>query len=48
MWHLLEHDCVYVDLGARYLEERDRQHIQRRLIRRLEAFGHTVTLEPAA
>jgi transposase len=48
VWHLLEHDCPYVDLGSRYLEERDRQHIQRRLIRRLEAFGYTVKLEPTA
>jgi transposase len=48
VWHLLEHDCPYVDLGSRYLEERDRQHIQRRLVRRLEAFGYTVKLEPAA
>jgi transposase len=48
VWHLLAHDCEYVDLGSRYLEERDRQHIQRRLIRRLEAFGYTVKLEPAA
>ena len=48
VWHLLAHDCAYVDLGSRYLEERDRQHIQRRLIRRLEAFGYTVKLDPAA
>src|SRR5438270_1525370 len=48
VWHLLEHDCTYVDLGSRYLEERDRQQIQRRLVRRLEAFGFTVKLEPAA
>jgi transposase len=48
VWHLLDHDCAYVDLGSRYLEERDRQQIQRRLIRRLEDFGYTVKLEPAA
>jgi transposase len=48
VWHLLNHDCEYVDLGSRYLEERDRQQIQRRLIRRLEGFGYTVKLEPAA
>ena len=48
VWHLLEHDCTYVDLGSRYLEERDRQQIQRRLVRRLEAFGYSVKLEPAA
>ncbi len=48
VWHLLEHNCTFVDLGSRYLEERDRQQIQRRLVRRLEAFGFTVKLEPAA
>jgi transposase len=48
VWHLLNHDCEYVDLGSRYLEERDRHQIQRRLVRRLENFGFTVTLEPAA
>jgi transposase len=46
VWHLLEHDCEYVDLGSRYLEERDRQQIQRRLVRRLEDFGYAVKLEP--
>jgi transposase len=48
VWHLLDHDCEYVDLGSRYLEERDRQQIQRRLVRRLEDFGYTVKLEPTA
>lgn len=48
VWHLLNHDCEYVDLGSRYLEERDRHQIQRRLVRRLENFGFTVKLEPAA
>jgi transposase len=47
-WHLLEHDCEYIDLGSRYLEERDRQQIERRLVRRLEGFGHKVILEPAS
>jgi len=48
VWHLLEHDCEYVDLGSRYLEERDRQQIQRRLVRRLEDFGYKVKLEAAS
>ena len=48
LWHLLDHDCEYVDLGSRFLEERDRQQIERRLVRRLEGFGYTVKLEPAA
>jgi transposase len=47
-WHLHDHDCEYVDLGSRFLEERDRQQIERRLVRRLERFGYTVKLEPAA
>jgi transposase len=48
VWHLLTHDCAYLDLGSRYLEERDRHQIERRLIRRLEGFGYTVQLQPAA
>ena len=48
VWHLLHHDCEYVDLGSRYLEERNRQQIERRLVRRLENFGYTVKLEPVA
>jgi transposase len=48
VWHLLDHDCEYVDLGSRYLEERDRQQIERRLVRRLESFGYKVNLEVAA
>ena len=32
----------------REAEERDRQQIERRLVRRLEGFGYTVKLEPAA
>src|SRR6516225_1550220 len=36
VFHLLAHDCEYVDLGSRYLEERDRQQIERSLVRRLE------------
>jgi transposase len=48
IWHLLAHECRYVDLGPRYLEERNRQQIERRLVRRLQDFGYTVRLEPAA
>ena len=48
VFHLLAHDCEYVDLGSRYLDERDRQQIERSLVRRLEKFGYKVKLEPAA
>ncbi len=36
----------YHDLGSHYFDERDRNVVQRRLVRRLEALGYTVSLEP--
>jgi transposase len=36
----------YHDLGSHYFDERDRHVVQRRLVRRLEALGYTVSLEP--
>jgi transposase len=36
----------YRDLGGQYFEERDRQAVQRRLVRRLESLGYSVALEP--
>jgi transposase len=48
IYHLLAHACPYQDLGAHYLDQRDREQIERRLVRRLEGFGYTVTLQPAA
>jgi transposase len=36
----------YHDLGSHYFDERDRNVVQRRLVRRLEALGYTVALEP--
>lgn len=38
----------YHDLGDTYFDARDRQTVERRLVRRLEGLGHKVTLEPAA
>jgi hypothetical protein len=37
IYHLLAHDCPYQELGAHYLDQRDREQIERRLVRRLEA-----------
>ena len=48
VWHLLEHDCEYVDLGSRYLDQRNRQLLQRRLVRRLEHLGYTVKIDRRA
>jgi transposase len=47
-YHLLRDGESYHDLGGHYFDERDRQAVEHRLIRRLEALGHKVTLEPAA
>jgi len=48
VYHLLRDQEQYHDLGANDFDERDRLAVERRLIRRLEALGHQVTLEPAA
>jgi transposase len=48
VFHLLRDAEPYHDLGGHYFDERDRQAVERRLVRRLEALGHKVTLEPAA
>jgi transposase len=36
------------DLGANYFDQRDQEHVRRRLTRRLEALGYSVTLAPNA
>lgn len=49
VWHLLQHDCPFVDLGSNYFDERDRAATERRLVRRLEQLGYSVHLDrPAA
>lgn len=48
-WHLLSTGEVYNDLGGDYFEKRRNSDArQRRLVKQLEAMGHTVTLEPTA
>jgi len=48
-YHLMTNqESFYQDLGAHYFDERDRQHVERRLVRRLEALGYAVSLQPAA
>jgi transposase len=39
---------TYADLGGNYFDERDRRQVERRLVRRLEGLGYTVTLEAVA
>lgn len=49
LWHVLATDTLYADLGAEFYQDRvDPERETRRLIAKLEALGHRVTLEPAA
>ena len=48
-WHMLSNGAPYHDLGADWTSSRrDPQREARRLIARLEALGHKVTIAPAA
>ena len=45
VYHLLQHDCTYVDLGSTYFEEHDRDRIARRLVQCLQGLGYWITLD---
>jgi transposase len=47
-YHLLADSTDYQDLGPHYFDERDEQHVTRRLVHRLEALGYSVQLERSA
>jgi transposase len=47
-YHLLADTTDYADLGHRYFDERDQQHVTRRLVHRLEALGYSVQLQRSA
>jgi hypothetical protein len=47
-YHLLRYGTAYHDLGPHHFDERDRGALERRLVRRLEALGYRVALEPRA
>jgi hypothetical protein len=47
VYHLLKRGTTYEELGGGYFDERDRQAVERRLVRRLEALGNKVILEPS-
>jgi transposase len=46
VYHILTTHEPYREVGATYLQERDRQAVERRLVRRLEALGYQVALQP--
>jgi hypothetical protein len=47
-YHLRKDGTVYQDLGQNYFDERDKEAVIRREVRRLEKLGCKVTLERAA
>ncbi len=47
-YYLLMRQEPYQDLGANYFDEREREGVERRLIRRLERLGYTVVLQPVS
>jgi transposase len=48
VYYLLTRQTVYQDLGVTYLDNRERQAVERRAVRRLESLGYVVTLAPAS
>jgi transposase len=46
VYHLLIDEHPFEDLGEAYFDQRQRQHVSRRLKQRLERLGYRVQLEP--
>jgi transposase len=47
IYHILTKRTPYQELGGTYFDERERHHVQQRLVHRLERLGFAVTLAPA-
>jgi transposase len=47
-YHLITRQTAYEDLGGNYFDERDREAVKRRAVRRLEKLGYRVELAPTA
>jgi transposase len=45
-WHMLQTGELYRDLGADYFTRQNPDRLTKRLIRQLEALGHSVTIQP--
>ncbi|MDF0644542.1 MAG: IS110 family transposase [Nitrospira sp.] len=48
VYHMLKHGVPYHELGANYLDQREREQATRRHVKQLERLGHHVILEPVA
>ncbi len=46
IWNLLKHGTTYQELGPDYLDRQNAEHVTRRLVKRLEHLGFTVSLTP--
>ena len=46
IYHILTERKPYHELGGTYFDQREREQVERRLIRRLERLGYSVSLEP--
>ena len=46
MYHVLKRGTTYAELGADFLDRQEPARQTRQLVKRLEALGHKVTLEP--
>jgi len=47
-WHMFKTGETYRDLGGDYVVRRQPERATKRLVAKLEALGHTVTIQPAA
>jgi transposase len=47
IYHILTERKPYHELGGRYFDQRERGQVERRLVRRLERLGYSVSLQPA-
>jgi transposase len=47
-YHMLKRGTHYQELGADYFDTRNQEQVERRLVKRLEALGYKVALEPVA
>lgn len=48
LYYMLKNQVPFQELGGNYFDERQRQAVERHLVRRLEALGNKVVLEPIA
>jgi transposase len=46
MYHVLKRQTTYADLGPDFFDRLEPERLTRQLVKRLEALGHKVTLEP--